>query len=621
MLGRCIYGDIVQTRNSQNRARDALRFGTFVLDLTVRELRNDDVPVNMGARAFDLLSILAQNPGRVLTKAELISAAWPGVTVDENNLHVQVSALRKILGARMIATAPGRGYQFTGEVFLEGAHPAPTIVPEKSIAVLAFDDMSEGQDQQYFADGIAEEITNALVKAGGLLVAGRTSAFAFRGKARDLREVGRSLSVAHILEGSVRRRSDRLRITAQLIRVSDGFHLWSNTFEGSLTEIFDLQEAIARAIVGELDPLLGVAGEERLAPHLTGSREAHDLLLQARAIYRSTPSEHSFAVAEDMLNRAVALDPDFALAWIEIANLNNFASSYIAQRSLKNSFATSRAAVARAAAVDPHVPRVKIWSAHVRYYEGDLVGSYALALEAHASAPDDAMVLFALAHFNGLYGYSQKALPLLEKANRIDPFDGFAWTTRAMICQNLGDFDSAERFATRAAELGDVVALDVLCWNAFQRGEPEVAIERHGRLCDLAGMVWPNWDKPAKWRTYADAFYRGDAACKSAICANLRTAFDQPGFEPTGFDIVDAGHFELFDDLYTQWRHVYAGKSSMAILIWGKQPWARALRKHEGFVPFLEREGFIDLWSVYGWPEQCRPMHPGSPVKTALIVE
>jgi adenylate cyclase len=602
-------------------ARRTLRFGRFALDLATRELNADGSPIDIGARAFDLLRALVENPGRVVSKAELFAAAWPGVTVDENNLQVQVSALRRLLGPRMIVTAPGRGYQFTGDVLDPAPGDGPrTQPPEQSIAVLPFVDMSEAKDQQYFADGVAEDIINTLGKAAGLRVAGRSSSFAFRDRASDLGEISTALNVAYVLEGAVRRHHDRMRITAQLMRASDGVCLWSRTHDGVMSDIFDLQDQIARATAHEIGVLFSHSPDGRLATRQTRSGEAQDLLFQARATYRAAPTAQSFATSKAMLQRAVALDPDYVEAWIEIAGVNNFAASYAGDGSRDAAFAASCAAVAKAASIDPNSAHVKNWLAMIRYYDGDLVSAFGLTHEALSRAPQHPGLNFSMGHMKAMFGYMRDALPYLEKATHIDPFDAFAWTMRAMISQNLGDFDGAETSAERAAELGEFTAFDVLAWNAFLRGDADRAVLKYSQFCDAAAAVSPMPGLLPYLQATMRAYFQGSEADAETVRGLLTMLASAPDFTPNGYTINTAARLGLADHVFAQWRAVLAGKSTLAVSIWGDQPWARALRQHPDFILFLEREGFVDLWRVYGWPEKCRPTNSGSGANAAFIV-
>ena len=237
------------------------RFGRFELNPATRQLLVDDQPTPLGDRAFDVLLALIERRDRLVTKDELLELAWPGLVVEENNLQVQVSALRKVLGSGAIATVARRGYRFMLQAGVE-APPAPApslemrpladIAANPSIAVLPFVNMSDDTANEYFADGLAEELLNVLSRIRGLRVTSRTSAFSFKGAKVDIPTVAQKLNVATILEGSVRKAGNRVRISAQLIHVATDSHLWSATYDRQLEDIFAVQDDIAQSVVREL---------------------------------------------------------------------------------------------------------------------------------------------------------------------------------------------------------------------------------------------------------------------------------------------------------------------------------------------------------------------------------
>ena len=200
-------------------------------------------------------------------------------------------------------------------------------VPHPSIAVLPFADMSAGHDQQYLGDGIAEELLNALASIDGLDVAARTSSFSLAGKGADIREVGDTLHVRHVLEGSVRRAGAKLRVTAQLIDVSNGFHLYSQTFDRQAEDIFSIQNEIALEIVRALLPRIGVDSATRLVKQGTASLEAYNLRLMARQ-WLTRPSPAAYQAAMEQLKEATRIDPGYADAWGDMAYIHGFASSW-----------------------------------------------------------------------------------------------------------------------------------------------------------------------------------------------------------------------------------------------------------------------------------------------------
>jgi TolB-like protein len=208
-------------------------------------------------------------------------------------------------------------------------------IPPKSIAVLPFKDMSPEQNQEYFSDGMSEEILNALAQVKALKVAGRTSSFSFKGRNEDLRVIGRMLAVAYVLEGSVRKQGDKVRITAQLIQTSDDTDLWSQTYDGDLGDVFALQERVARAITDQLQVVLQGEQKTRLVPVATTSKDAYVLYLRATDIFNRRDGAH-FADAIAALKEAIGLDPEYARAHARLAALYAVASTYSASTSMKH---------------------------------------------------------------------------------------------------------------------------------------------------------------------------------------------------------------------------------------------------------------------------------------------
>src|SRR5215469_2760337 len=272
-----------------------ISFGQFRFNLTRRELRRGRSPVRLGSRALDILCVLASAGGAVVSKDVLIARVWRGVVVEENNLHFHISSLRKMLdadgkGESWIVTVPGRGYRLLcapAPLAADNAAAEPsTPVPEQpSLAVLPFLNLSGDPEQAYFADGMVEEIITALSRIRWLFVIARNSTFTYKGKAVDVKQVGRDLGVRYVLEGSVRKGGNRVRITAQLIDADTGAHLWADRFDGSLEDIFKLQDKVATSVAGIIEPTLQSAETERAANRPTTDLTAYDLYLRAHALF------------------------------------------------------------------------------------------------------------------------------------------------------------------------------------------------------------------------------------------------------------------------------------------------------------------------------------------------
>ncbi len=286
--------------------RRSYAFGPYVLDVGQRQLRRDGRPIGMRPKILDTLRALVENNDRLLHKEELMAMVWPDRTVDESNLAHNLSVLRKILGqskeTQYVVTVPRRGYRFTApvEVSLEG-----------SIAVRPFANMSPDPDQAFFCDGVAEELIDTLAAVEGLRVVGRTSSFDCRLRELSASSVGEKLGVSAILEGSLRKAGDRLRISAQLIRTSDSTQLWSEHYDRKLGDVFEIQEDIAKAIVVHvrtklLDPHPGPV----VARH-TEDQEVYRLYLEARYCINQQ-TEGRIRQAMSVIDRALELQPDFA---------------------------------------------------------------------------------------------------------------------------------------------------------------------------------------------------------------------------------------------------------------------------------------------------------------------
>ena len=297
------------------------RFDRVEVLPAAREARVDGLPVALGARAFDLLVALIERRDRVVPKQKLLDLVWPGLVVEEANLQVQVSTLRKQFGPRSIATVPGRGYRFVSPVST-GAPPSPLErdadghlpLPDRpSIAVLPFANMSADPEQEYFADGMVDDILMALSHVRWLFVIARQSSFVYKNRPADVAQIGRELGVRYVVEGSVRRSGTHVRIGARLIETGTGTHLWADRYDGDLGDIFALQDEITARIVAAVEVHVQDAEIRRARAKPTGSLGAYDLYLQALPAWFGQ-TEAEYLRAQALLGRALDADPDYAEA-------------------------------------------------------------------------------------------------------------------------------------------------------------------------------------------------------------------------------------------------------------------------------------------------------------------
>jgi adenylate cyclase len=313
-------------------AHVVLLFEDFRLDrggLSTRDQSGTFVPVMIGSRALEILAVLVERPGDLVTRDEIIKRVWPGTIVEYSNLPVQMAALRRHIDqGRMqgscIQTVPGRGYRFIAQVtrIQAGARgdaaalrstAAPPLPDKPSIAVLPFQNISGELEQEYFVDGMVEEIITALSRIRWLFVIARNSSFTYKGQTVDLKQVGRELGVRYVLEGSVRKAGPRVRIAAQLIDATTGAHLWADRFDGSLEDVFDLQDKVASSVAGIIEPTLQEAEIRRSSERPTSDLTAYDLYLRALPDWDSL-EKRRIVRALDLLGQAIERDPQYGPA-------------------------------------------------------------------------------------------------------------------------------------------------------------------------------------------------------------------------------------------------------------------------------------------------------------------
>ena len=301
-----------------------------------RLLLVEGVPAVVGARAFDLLLCLLAHRGRVISKHEVLEIVWPGLVVEENNLSVQVSALRKLLGPKAITTIPGRGYRFSLDVRHGGASPQSGMhqpreprtlaIDKPTIAVLPFNVLSDDPGINFLANGLAEDVIALLARVPGFLLISRASSFAFRGQGVSLPEVALQLGVRFVVEGSVRQKGDVLRVSTQLTDAASGRVLWSGRFDSRRDAAVDLQEDIVRGIISELEPELTRAEIAHIRRQRPENQDAWAHYHQAvGAIAMQGWGKDAMAEARSQLQKSVALDPAFGLGHAHYALLTALA--------------------------------------------------------------------------------------------------------------------------------------------------------------------------------------------------------------------------------------------------------------------------------------------------------
>jgi serine/threonine-protein kinase len=406
---------------------------------------------------------------------------------------------------RVLSASPDDRFQRAGEMVealaalgredTPHALPATVVQPPParrltSLAVLPFVNMSSDPENEYFSDGITEELINAFARLPGLRVTSRTSAFAYKGRDIDVREIGQRLNVAAVLEGSVRRAGNRLRVTAQLINTEDGYHLWSQVFDRQWADVFELQDELSRAIVLTLQPQLPVSDMHTLVPVPTKNLDAYALYLKGRYFWnRRTPV--SLRKGIDFFEQAVALDPGFALAYTGLADSFHILAVY-GVLSAAQAYPLARAAAEQALALndglaESHVSMSYVWLCYDWEWEKAERG-FRRAIElSPGSAPAHQWLAWALV----IVGRFDDAAAEARLAAELDPLSPVVTARAGHILTYAGRADEGAAMAERALELDPNFAIgyEVLAVARMQQGRTDEAVEVLARSGDLPGST------------------------------------------------------------------------------------------------------------------------------------
>ena len=471
--------------------------------------------------------------------------------------------------------------------------PSPGIKPN-SIAVLPFVNMSTDAENGFFADGISEELLNVLAGVKGLTVASRTSAFSFKGKDTPIPEIARQLGVQHVLEGSVRKQGNRVRITAQLIKAGSDAHLWSETYDRDLTDIFVVQEEIAQAITRELEDVLGKQQVSVTAS--TANLAAYEHFLTGRARFQQRTD---LKLAIEDLSKAVELDANFGEAWVYLAAAWLTAPGYYNEDDLKeaDAIAQASAAMERADVLAPRHPMLLAAQANFLDREGKPLEALAIMRDLAPVSTQDATPML----WHGLLllraGYVQEATAVLERGQQADPLSGIGNGYLAIARLSAGRYAEAEASARKALAQGWTPAIYIVIYELAGRGERQHAV--------------------ALWDELGAQGFTGDRAGQGAL---VRKALVDPSVDVSelasgrfsgrsvNFELGLIGHrFDLMLDEADRMRK--QNPRNIRSNFWMRSAWmpsTLALREDPRFFEFAESKGLVRLWESRGYPDGCK---------------
>jgi TolB-like protein/cytochrome c-type biogenesis protein CcmH/NrfG len=438
-------------------------FSDHVLDIDRRELRRGADLVAIEPQVFDLLVFLIENRNRVVSKDDLMAAVWQGRVVSESTLTSRINAARKAVGDSgdeqvLIRTIARKGFRFVGALSDEPApspaEPARAAFPSPerpSIAVLPFVNMSGDPEQDYFSDGISEDIITALSKLRWFLVIARNSSFIYKGKSVHLKQIADELGVGYVVEGSVRKSGDRVRITAQLNDVATGSHLWAERYDRGLADVFAVQDEITEAIVAAIEPQLYAAENFRAQRKAPDSLDAWDLVMRALSHFWHVTRQDN-VVAQALLEKAISIDPNYGQALGVLATSYMF-TAHMGWMDMATAMEIAERSALAAIRADSEDPWAHNALAHVYLFArrfDDSLAEFETALRLNPN--------FALAQ--GYYGLSlaysgrwQEADKAARRAIRLSPRDPYLGVYYGIVAyaQHIGrNYDEAIEFSRKA---------------------------------------------------------------------------------------------------------------------------------------------------------------------------
>ena len=490
-------------------------FGPFVLDAGSSALFEHGLPVAIGSKSLALLQALVEARGQVVSKADLMDAAWPDTNVEESNLTVQIAALRRRLrvsqkGRGWIVTFPRVGYRFAGpltiqepEAPLVGA--SPTLETDRSIAVMPFANMSLDAEHAHFADGLVDDLITDLSKVPGLRVIASHSSFTARARSTDPQYIAKRLGVRYVIAGSVRRVAGQVRISAHLTDASTNRYLWAERFDGDLAKVFCMQEQVLHKIIANLTkviPLEPVIYDAQPTGFRTTLVEAYDFLVRGRVLVMHSPAANN--LARTLLAKAIELDPNLAEAHAYLA-VSYYGAAINYGEDFKTNQALGLAFAQKAMSLDIRDGLGHRALGYADLCEGKLEEAESAFETALRLNPNDADALANMAGLRVLQGHPHIAMELAENALRLNPYPpGWYYWDLGFAYYAGGHYTQAVR-VLRKEEVGRLPAKRILAASLAQLGQFTEAHEEARRFLEInPGFLASRWAATQPFRRDED---------------------------------------------------------------------------------------------------------------------
>lgn len=483
------------------------------------------------------------------------------------------------------------------------------------IAVLPFRPVGMDEAQHYFADGIVDELITTLGQVEQLRVAGRTSSFHFRDSDLALSEIADALRVSHLIEGSVQRQGEAIRIHVHLVDGVTGFESWAQRFDGTLENVFALQESVAQAVTAAMGSALGIAMRAPLVPGMTHSKEAYDLYLQGQSLCARRFGEGVLDTAVALFEQALGLDPDFAKCWVALAEAHQLVAVYTQCLDRNGEAARMAECAHRAIALSPNLGYAYSLLGVYELTRFNFVGALDYGYQAYRFDPNDPAVAMRLAYFLIFIGRTRDAAPYINAALAQDPADGRKHALYCGVQFCMGDLEAANETAQRMVDLG--MPSTLLAITSAALGNRDLAIEQYLQTQQMMnGIILPPVGIGIQTPEAMDAYWQMAA---KAICAG------SPEDRQTYWQVLEMLYAVLHDKselaisgpavltgnaelAFRTFGHSISPSNLMALVpLWTKVEPICQVWQHPEFIAFAQRIGMAAAWDKYGWPDLLPP--------------
>ncbi|RGP42227.1 putative adenylate cyclase [Altererythrobacter insulae] len=592
--------------------------GDAQVDFASRVIENGGATVSVEPKVMSVLEMMVERAGEVISRDDLIKDIWDVRFGGDERLSRAISILRHALGdsagqQACIKTVPKHGYRLVAKIADANTTPiavtndevhAPAVSPH-SVAVLPFDVMTASGDQQYIGDGIAEEIINALAHVDGMHVAGRISTFALARAGLSLEEIAAKLNVAFVMEGSVRQAGDITRITAQLICAADGFHRWSEEFDGSTSDLFALYERAARSSVSNVSQALDLDDHAHVPGPSMREQDLFKMFLEGRAATHKRDGESSLPLAIDLLGQVVERDPTFPEAWAFLAIAHYFMLEYQHTPDWRHHLEQARRATERAVALAPNAPTTTVPQLFAAAHEGRLDAHAQLVEALSERMPGQSLAEFHLSTTLVGCGLLRQGLEHLEHAMQAEPMSHAGQSLLSSARHILGDAEDPETAYVQAFGNGVLPAGLIVAWlltDSAKQAEALTFLEKH--FAKLSPLLANLFGGEAALTRVARAIIDRDDRARDELASAMRNRIDNGDVQPNSGALlvpIMLGRPELFMHAARKVSTTYL--PGALVHVWGNTKEARELRAHPQFAGFAKELGMPQVWEKFGWPD------------------